>query len=536
MKNKTLPLGPGVPEEFVAKFGEHVKFALCGWDRLILRGTLRSLFSPRRARAYLSTAGVLLKDFRDWAKALTERVRDTAIGAAKTGGRPYQYLYSPETDKLALAREIMARDQVKRGLVAVFSAVEPCTAVTVRGDRESGRLVPAVQRRKCLHLYHYLLHPTFGLCHVRVQTWLPFTVEVWINGREWLARQMDAAKLAYVKRENFFSELAKPAAAQALFEDQHRAAWPKLLGQLLDAAHPLHPEITAPLWGQSYYWSLAQSEYATDLVFKEREKLAQIYPQFLRHALTSFGSTDIMRFLGHVVPATTGRVNGRFNGEVITSHQVRPEGVRIKHLVGQNGIKAYDKHSAGLRIETTLNAPEVFKTWRRPTGKKRGQKRWRRLRRSIADAKARAEVSRMSNARYLQALAATAAGQPLGETAAPLTKPVRRHHQRYRALNPFAAKDAAVLALINRGEFVVEGMRNADVQSALFDGPARTKKQRRRRSAAAGRYLRLLRAHGLIRKVPGRHRYLVTARGREAATALITAQQADVAQLTALAA
>ena len=38
-----------------------------------------------------------------------------------------------------------------------------------------------------------LQHPTFGLCHVRVQTWLPFTVEVWLNGREWLARQMTDA-------------------------------------------------------------------------------------------------------------------------------------------------------------------------------------------------------------------------------------------------------------------------------------------------------------------------------------------------------
>jgi hypothetical protein len=536
MKNKTLPLGPGVPEEFVTKFGEHVKFALCGWDRLILRGTLRSLFSPRRARAYLSTAGVLMKDFGDWAKALTGRVRDAAMASAKAAGRPYQYLYSPNTDKLGLAREIMARDHVNEGLVAVFGTVEPCTAVTVRWDAESGRLMPAVQHRKCLQLYHYVRHSTFGLCHVRVQTWLPFTVEVWINGREWLSRQMDAAGLAYVKRENFFSELAKPAAAQALFEEQHHAPWPKLLSNLLDATHPLHSEITAPLWGQSYYWSLAQTEYATDLVFKDRAMLAQIYPQFLRHALTSFGSADIMRFLGHVVPATTGRVNGRFHGEAITSHQVRQEGVRIKHLVGQNGIKAYDKHSAGLRIETTLNAPEVFKIRRRPTGQKRGQKAWRRLRRSVADAKRRAQVSRAANARYLQALAATASGQPLGKTAAPLTKPLRRRRQRYRALNPFAAKDAAVLALINRGEFTVEGLRNADVQSALFSGPARTKKQRCRRSAAAGRYLRLLRAHRLIRKVPGRHRYLITARGREAATAFITAQEADVAKLTALAA
>src|SRR5450759_2936930 len=136
MKNDTLPLGPGVPEEFVAKFGQHVKAALCGWDRLLLRGTLRPLFSPARARGYLCASKVLLKDFSTYAQALTRRVRDAAIAAAGAAGRPYVYLRSSGTNKLALAREIAARDQVRDGLIAVFSALEPCVAVTVRGDRE----------------------------------------------------------------------------------------------------------------------------------------------------------------------------------------------------------------------------------------------------------------------------------------------------------------------------------------------------------------------------------------------------------------
>jgi hypothetical protein len=536
MKNKTFPLGPGVPAEFVAKFGQHVKAALCGWDRLLLRGTLRPLFSPARAWGYLCASKVLLKDFSTYAQALTGRVKDAAAATALAAGRPYQFLRSSSTNKLALARAIATRDQVHDGLIAVFGAVEPCLAVSVRGDRESGRLVTELQQRRCLHLYHYLQHPTFGLCHVRVQTWLPFTVEVWLNGREWLARQMDQAGLAYVQRDNCFTHLADPAAAQALLERQHRADWPKLLGELLDRTHPLHSEITAPQPYLSYYWSLTQSEYATDLLFADRATLAGIYPRFVQHALTSFASPDIMRFLGHVVPAQTGRVNGRFQDELNSRYLVRPEGVRLKHRVGHNTLKVYDKHGQVLRVETTLNAPEVFKIWRRPGGKPRARKRWRRLRRGVADIAARAQVSQAANTRYLQALAATAAGRPLGETTAPLTRPVRWQGRRYRALNPFAATDAAVLAQINRGEFAVEGLRNREVQTALFEGPARTPKEQRRRSAVAGRYLRLLRAHGLIRKIPGRHRYVVTARGREVVTALLTARQADVGRLTALAA
>ena len=44
--------------------------------------------------------------------------------------------------------------------------------------------------RKCAHLYFYYADPDFGLLHIRVQTWLPFSLQVCVNGREWLARQL----------------------------------------------------------------------------------------------------------------------------------------------------------------------------------------------------------------------------------------------------------------------------------------------------------------------------------------------------------
>jgi hypothetical protein len=343
---------------------------------------------------------------------------------------------------------------------------------------------------------------------------------------------MDAAGLGYVQRDNCFTNLEDARAAQRLLDRQHHIGWEKRLNQLLDQAHPLHPTITAPLPGLSYYWSVVESEYATDVIFSDPAALERVYPRLLQHGLSTFGSIDIMRFLGHVVPAHTGRVNGRFKDELNSTYRHRPEGVRLKHRVGHNTLKMYDKHGQVLRVETTLNAPEVFKVWRAAAGRKR--KRWRRLRRTVADLPTRAQISQAANARYLQALAATRGRQPLAETAAPLTQPVRWQSRRYRALNPLAARDADVLALINRGEFTVEGLRNADLQRALFTGPARTKTEKRRRSAAAGRWLRLLRAHGLVRKIPGRHRYVVTGHGRLKLTAILTARQADVERLTAL--
>jgi len=75
-----------------------------------------------------------------------------------------------------------------------------------------------------------------------------------------------------------------------------------------------------------------------------------------------------------------------------------------------------------------------------------------------------------------------------------------------------------------------------DVVDACSPGEAPSPKEKRRRSAWVSRKLRLLRAPGLLQKVPPTHRYLVTAPGRKILTAALTLTQATIAQLTSLAA
>ncbi len=267
MKTNPSTLPNHVPEAFWTKFGSHVRLVLAGFDRLRFRGTLRLLFEPKAMEVYLQACHVLIKDFGRFAQGLTERVKATAYAAAETAKRPVRYLASPEISKEDLARQIAQRDRLDSGLVALFTAVEPCYSYTVRGDRVHKEIHLALELRKCTHLYHYYLHPDFGLCHVRVQTWFPFTVEVCLNGREWLARQMDREAIGYTQRDNCFTRVSEPERAQGLLETQLKTDWCGVLNGLLAQAHPLHQEIGRPL-SQQYYWSAAQTEYATDLVFR----------------------------------------------------------------------------------------------------------------------------------------------------------------------------------------------------------------------------------------------------------------------------
>ena len=94
---------------------------------------------------------------------------------------------------------------------------------------------------------------------------------------------------------------------------------------------------------------------------------------------------------------------------------------------------------------------------------------------------------------------------------------------------------ALFLEAVSRGEFTINGFRNRDLRALLYQRKG-TPEQERKRSAAVSRKFGLLKAHGLIKKVNGTHRWLLTDKGRRLATALLAARQADVDQLTKLAA
>jgi len=518
-------------------------------------------------RGYLCAAKILLKDFTHHAQKLSQQIGDEARRAAAEQKRPYRYLRSACLSKEDWIEQTAQHDHIQAGLIAVLGAVEPCLVMTVRPNHQTKRLEPVCEQRKCLHFYHYYEDPIFGRCHVRVQSWYPFTVDVCINGRAMLARQMDQRKLGYLKADNCFLDLADPQAAQRLADEQLALDWPAQLNRLLALAHPVHRHTFKPLFNLDHYWTSTQSEYATDLLFKDPQQLAQIYPNFVHHGIMTFCSPRVMRFLGHQVPLRSGRVNGHFKGAIRTDRIQRHEGVCLRHGVGINGIKIYDKFAQLLRIETTLNAPEVFKVYRRdsangplkrlllPDKKKAPLKlprkslttcvapqaanpsrQWQPLRRTVADMPRRAEVSRAANGRYLEALASTRGTQPLGAAVQKLCRPVQKDAHRFRGLNPLSQPDATLLAILSRGEWTLNGFRNADLRKFLYPLPSRSEQQTRRRSGAVSRKLRLLRAHGLIRKVKGSHRYFLTQDGRKLVTILMAATQADVQQLTAFAA
>jgi hypothetical protein len=516
-------------QRFLQRHAESVMGTLSGFDRLRFRGTLRLLAHAGGMMNYLWQRRVLLKDFKEHAQWATEQIRSGAKALSERAGRPLTYLAGSSTSKEDLSRTIAAADRVEQGLICILSCVEPCRSYEIHRNRQEQTLELRNAAMKCLHYYFYFQHPQLGFLHVRLQTWYPFTIHVCLNGREWLARRMDAAGLGYVRRDNCFTELADVRRAQRLFDGQLRTDWPRLLEGLAGQVFPQRATILGDCPVDSY-WSVDQSEWATDVLFRSPRELADRYGRWLLHGVTSLGSRDVLRFLGRRTPGQ-GNLYGALAAEVQTSLRERAEGVRLKHFVNLNSIKMYDKQGSVLRIETTLNSPREMKVYRAKEGDEGGPKTWRYLRKGVADMHRRAEISQAANERYLDSLAAVDDATPLKQLVEPLCRPVAWKGQRVRALNPLAGDDAALLAAVARGEFHVHGFRNGDLQGLLYDAAPRSALVRRRRSAAVTRKLRLLRAHRIIKKIPRTHRYQLTDHGRTLVAAIHAARQANAKQL-----
>jgi len=514
--------------KFLQRFSSQVIGVLNGLDRVRFRGTMRLLASVGGMIHYCRLHKLLNKDFKAFAQALTMQFKEGLQEQAEAWGHPIDYVPNSKISKEDFALQLAQQRGIQEGLIAILRCVEPCYSFKMKGNRQEKKLQLHYGPTKCLHYYHYYLDRRFGLIHTRTQSWLPFTVHVCLNGREWLARQLDEAGIGYVKKDNCFLDIADLPAAQQLFDQQLRTDWSTLLDGLMRQGNPRY-EAMFRAWPVPYYWSVEQSEWASDVMFRSADDLAALMPRVVHHGLEVWKCVDVLRFLGARRLAERGKI-GHFEGEVVTDFKRRPEGVRMQHRVNHNALKIYDKQGSVLRVETTINDPRDLKVFRTKEGDDQGTPKWLPMRKGVADLHRRTQISQKSNERCLDSLAAIEETQPLGQLVERLSKPAQLAGRRVRALNPLSATDTALLEAVGRGEFLINGFRNRDVRGILF--PNETDEAvLKRQASAVTRQLRLLRAHGVIQKVAKSQRYMVSEYGRQAIAALAAAKLANVKQL-----
>ena len=513
------------------RFGNKIKGVLEGFDRIVFKGMLSSLCYVAGMQIYLHSQGILNKDYKGWVQEKTAVIiRDAEAYTQSQCGLNIQYLPSIHTRKEALAHEQQMKSGVESGLVGAWSSLESCNTYKAVYDKAAGFPQIKADKSRCKHIYFYYDHEDYGFMSIRLQTWAPYEVQIALNGREWLKRLLDKSGVKYVLDGNKFLDIEDYDVAQQLLTSQLDTRWIDMLSGFLPDVFPSMKALLGD--NMSYTWTLWQSEWAKDYIFHDPQVLSSHMSQLLRHAFITGTSDRVLRYMGHPVRAN-GQPHWAADPELISRVSLWYDGGRIRHWVGKNSLKMYNEQTV-LRFEFTMNNPAKFRIHRTVEGSDSDIKKLLPMRKGIADINVRTQIcsSRINN--FTEQIATFDEDLSVGEILSKVTKPIISKGKRYRGLD-VAGKDLALLQAVSDPRFFVDAITNKHLQETLAESPWANGLVGRGLSARLSRHLRLLREHGLIKKLPKQHRYTLTAKGRLLATALNQFLGAKVSDLSKLA-
>lgn len=466
------------------------------YDRMIITGTLPGACYAGGMTSFLYSRHIKIFDYaKVFADPLRERIRKHAHELADACGVAIEHVNKPHIRKEDIVAKMIARRGKQPGLVHILSAMEACSAYEPWHDKNSHKTFLRPAPGKCLHYYFYFIDEEVGLCYLRVPTWCPFRLQFYCNGHSWLENKLIANGIGYAMADNAFIRIDDFARAQSL-ADQLK---PDDLHRILDR----YAAICCPVldvFEQGYHWSLMQTEYSTDLVFRSDTMLSTLYENISRQAVIAVKVGQVASFLGKkITPQLAQEIGSRLS--------TRIEGTCIKHCMGSASVKIYDKFKRVLRIETTTNDVSFFKHHRKVEHLDGSVTReLAPLKKSIYSIIDLREILLGCNSRYLEFLSSLDDYSDGRRALQQLTKPKTDHGTQVRGFNFFDATEQDLLLAVQRPEFNIHGLRRADLKKLM---PSIS-------SGKLSRYLKRLRILGLIKRVAKTYRYYLTRIGRAA--------------------
>jgi hypothetical protein len=338
--------------------------------------------------------------------------------------------------------------------------------------------------------YFYLLDRDFGLCFIKFSSYAPFAVRVWVNGHEWAKRQLKREGIGYRDLQNGFFACDDPQALQRVCDgfkaDDVERFFRRWLSQLP------HPFTAADRQaGMRYQLSILQMEVSLTQVFDRSLHGREFFEEVIRDNL-DVGRPDRVQLLFQ--RRISRRTPGRFRTRVLTAG-VQPS---LRFDYKHTRVKQYFKLDKALRTETTFNDTYDFD-----------------IGRNLGNLPRLRTLGRHINHRLLTLERVAQHCAVASRTVERIVLPTVDEGQRAPALRWGDPRTMALFAALCAFCATAEGFTNHSLRprvGALYHAGPKGYTQSR-----MSYDLRRLRLKGLLQRVPGSHRYLLTSLGRRVA-------------------
>jgi len=476
------------------KYKDNISGVISCFDRLIFTGTMPTICYSQGMTGYLYSQNIRIFDYPKFAEQFRDKIRTNAEELAKQSNIEIEFIQKSTIRKEAIVKKKLEIRGNHTGLVCILSAMESCSSYRPWHNKQTGKTYVKGTQSKCLHYYFYFIDEFLGFGYIRVPTWLPMRTQVYVNGHDILARKLDKEGISYTTVDNAFDSIDDFEKAQELSDKVEVDLIHQRLELLSKKYCPIHYN-----FNNTYHWSIMQAEYATDIIFKKQEDLQAIYSDLIATAIHTVNPENIFTFFGK-------KLDPRFKGEAGNNYNVRIQGSRVKHSIGKNSIKMYDKFSKILRIETTTNDVTFFKHYRK-VEHKNGTTSMKNapLKKNIYSLNDLSGLLKASNKRYIEFISAIENKEVGRKRLEKVTSSKKENERNYKGFNFFDKNDIEMLLAILKGEFNISGFRNKDIRQILPNFNA----------SKISRLFKRMRVHGLIKSVGKTYKYYITKLGKE---------------------
>jgi len=445
---------------------EKINGVLETFDRMIINGYLLNLCNYRQFLYYLIKNNIKLKDIDKFALSQTESLCNNIESYVKKNKAEIHYLNSGKINKDEFVQSIFDRKENKEDLITVLSTVEVCNTMTVKPNHKTKKLGVTSHPTKCKHYYFYYNDSEFGWMYLKIQTWFPYNVQIYINGREYLSKIFDKVNIKYEMYNNSFSYIEDFDKAQELADQILNKKISDSFDGLVSQINNHLPNIES-IFNHSYYWCINQCEFATDINFKSREDLSLFYKTLVETTYYTFSFEDIYSFFGRNI----SRIHTFTKGEVVSDLRNMYQGYRIKFKINNNQIKMYDKGN-NLRIEVTIKNPKDFKILKTKTNNETGEiietKKWTPMGKNIANLYRYVEISKTITKKYIEALPDINTNEVSISEIEKITSSITINNRKYTGFNILSKDTLEIFSIVSSRKYLINGISNKNIKTIIL--------------------------------------------------------------------
>jgi hypothetical protein len=339
----------------------HVSLDLECLDRIYLNGYVPNLQVGGQVVAFLASRGFPIPS-----PAVVARIGDAfrrSVRSFADNNQIPMVKFVKGDRKIETMTPYLARQERtgRSGVAAIgwaqeFQRVATCTTTEARNGGAPHFGWEKAERRVTCY-YFYLWDQEFGPAFVKIGSYFPYPIKVWLNGHEWAKRQASRAGIGWTALANGFAACDEPHALQAICDQLGPAQIDGFFDRWL-ARLPL--PLTAADRSNGYWWELSmrQIEVSRTMVF-DRPRNGRAFFEALVADNLDLGRPDQVELIfgRKILPSTPG----------VCATRVVTRGVDVTINVGykHSRSKEYFKEGRALRIETVVNDPTDLGVLRR---------------------------------------------------------------------------------------------------------------------------------------------------------------------------